>query len=155
MMKTNRRFPFERSKELNSLEYFSTTERQLYPIIRQYASICRPNNHEKSRHVQQEIVPTQDNDRLNQLLNHLKQDRKETFLNFDDFSILREDNLQRWKHVRYEWQQYYREEIPKINKRYLIILWVPLDKRWDESLQINKTFLSQKMIHCEKAINTD
>ncbi len=111
MMKTNRRFPFERTKEPILLENFTTTEEQLYPIIRQYISINRSNDHEKLRQPQQNVISHQENDRLNQLMNHLKQPRHNHFIDFNDFSALRQDNLQHWKHVKYQWQQYYREEI--------------------------------------------
>jgi len=112
-MTNNRRFPFERTKEEISLENFSTTEEQLYPIIRQYASIVRYNNNTnlKSRHLQENIISNQDNYRLNQLINHLKQDRDNNFVDINDFSNLRQHNLQHWKHVKYQWQKYYREEI--------------------------------------------
>jgi len=113
-MTKNRRFPFERTNEEILLENFSTTEQQLYSIIRQYASICRYNNtNEQPRYLQQNIISNQDNYRLNQLINHLKQDRNKNFVDINDFSGLRQHNLQRWKHVKYEWQNYYREEIKK------------------------------------------
>ena len=106
-------FSFERTNEQISLENFSTTEEQLYPIIRQYASICRHNNHEKSRHVQKNIVYNQENDRLNQLINHLKQERDNNFVDINDFSALQKHNIQHWKHVKYQWQKYYQDEIKK------------------------------------------
>jgi len=110
-MTKNRRFPFERTKEEISLKNFLTTEQQLYSIIRQYTSIYRHNNHEKPGHVQQNIVSHQENDRLNQLINHLKQERDNNFVDINDFSALRQHNIQHWKHVKYEWQKYYRNEI--------------------------------------------
>jgi len=112
-MTKNRRFPFERTKEQISLENFSTTEQQLYPIIRQYASICRHNTNEKPQHIQQNIVSNQENYRLNQLINHLKQEHDNNIVDINDFSALRQHNLQHWKHVKYEWQKYYHDEIKK------------------------------------------
>ena len=115
MTRRNRRFPFERSKESISLDNFSTTEEQLYPIIRQYASMCRLNDHIKSRSVQHSIVPDQDNDRLNQLMSHLKerQPRHSHPVNIDDVAALRQDHIRHWKHVKSQWQEYYRGEIRK------------------------------------------
>jgi hypothetical protein len=110
-MKKNRRFPFERTKEPISLQNFTTTEEQLYPIIRQYASIYRPNDHEKPRQLQQNVVSNEENYRLNQLINHLKQERHNNFVDINDFSALRQDNIQHWKHIKYQWQQYYQDEI--------------------------------------------
>jgi hypothetical protein len=114
-MTKNRRFPFERTGEQISLEGFSTTEEQLYPIIRQYASICRHNNNGKHRHLQQEIVPNQENNRLNEFINELKQKCNDDNNSVDrnNFSALRDHNIQHWKHVQYEWQKYYRNEIKK------------------------------------------
>jgi len=114
-MTKNRRFPFERTGEKISLEGFSTTEEQLYPIIRQYASIIRYNNNTnlKSRHLQENIISNQDNYRLNQLINHLKQDHDNNSVDRNNFSALRDHNIQHWKHVQYEWQKYYRNEIKK------------------------------------------
>jgi len=110
-MKKNRRFPFERTKEPISLQNFTTTEEQLYPIIRQYASIYRPTDHEKPRQLQQNVVSNEENYRLNQLINHLKQERHNHFVDINDFSALRQDNIQHWKHIKYQWQQYYQDEI--------------------------------------------
>jgi hypothetical protein len=113
MMTKNRRFPFERTNEEISLENFSTTEEQLYPIIRQYASICRHNNHEKPQPTQQTIISNQENDRLYQLMNHLKQECEQNFVDINDFSALRKHHIQHWKNVKYQWQKYYRDEMKK------------------------------------------
>jgi hypothetical protein len=112
MIKTNRRFPFERTKEPISLENFTTTEQQLYPIIRQYASVNRLHGHEEPRQPSTNVlVLHQENDRLNQLMTHLKQPQQNHFIDPNDFSALRQDHLQHWKHVKYQWQEYYRDEI--------------------------------------------
>lgn len=111
-MTTNRRFPFERTKKEILLENFSTSEEKLYPIIRQYASISRYNTNEKRRHIQQEnVITNQENFRLNQLINHLKQKCDNNFVDINDFSALRQHNLQHWKQVKSEWQKYYHDEI--------------------------------------------
>ena len=111
IMTQNRRFPFERTRENISLEDFSTTEEQLYPIIRQYASICRQNKNERPRHFQQEIVNHQENDRLNEFINDLKQKRDNNIVDRNNFASLRDHNIQHWKHVNYEWQKYYCNQI--------------------------------------------
>lgn len=109
MMSKNRRFPFERSKETILLDNFSTSEQQLYPIIRQYASISRLNDHPRSRPVQQPIVSYEENDRLDRLINHLKEQAPPP-VNTNEISSLRQDHIQHWKHVKSQWQEYYREE---------------------------------------------
>ncbi|CAF0979955.1 unnamed protein product [Rotaria sordida] len=109
-MTKNRRFPFERNREKISLENFSTTEQQLYSIIRQYASICRHNNIEKSQHLQQNMISNEENHQLNQLINYLKQQRDVDSVDINNFSNLRDHNIQHWKQVKYEWQKYYREK---------------------------------------------
>ncbi|CAF1052637.1 unnamed protein product [Rotaria sordida] len=109
-MTKNRRFPFERNREKISLENFSTTEQQLYSIIRQYASICRHNNIEKSQHLQQNMISNEENHQLNQLINYLKQQRDVDIVDINNFSNLRHHNIQHWKQVKYEWQKYYREK---------------------------------------------
>ncbi|CAF1575630.1 unnamed protein product [Rotaria sp. Silwood1] len=109
-MTKNRRFPFERNREKISLENFSTTEQQLYSIIRQYASICRHNHIPKSQHLQQNIiVSNEENQQLNQLINYLKQQHNIHDVDINNFAILRDHNIQHWKQVKYEWQKYYRE----------------------------------------------
>lgn len=114
-MSKNRRFPFERSKEPIFLDNFSTSEEQLYPIIRQYASVSRLNDQPKPRPVQQQIVSYEENDRLNQFINHLKEQPHlpSSPVNTDDISALRQDHIQHWKHVKSQWHGYYREEIRK------------------------------------------
>lgn len=114
IMTKNRRFPFERSKQQISLDNFSTTEEQLYAVIRRYASVCRTSDQLPLQPVQQPIVPDDDNDRFNQLMSHLKSQQRHAHpVNTDDVVALRQDHIQHWKHVKSQWQQYYREEIRK------------------------------------------
>lgn len=110
-MTTNRRFPFERSKDEISLENFITTEEQLYPMIRQYASITRYNPNEKPQYIQQNIHSNQDNLQLNQLITQLKQEHDNQYVDINDFSALRQHNLQHWKHIKYQWQKYYHDQM--------------------------------------------
>ncbi|CAF0740848.1 unnamed protein product [Adineta steineri] len=114
-MKRNRRFPFERTDEKISLEDFSTAEQQLYPIIRQYASICRHTNNVKTRYIQQNIVDNSNNEnsQLNEFMNYIKQERDNNNVDINNFSTLREHNIQHWKHIKSEWQKYYQNEIKK------------------------------------------
>jgi hypothetical protein len=115
-MTKNRRFPFERTKENISLEDFSTTNQQLYSTIRQYASICRVNYNDKPRDSQQEFVPNDENYRLNQLINQLKQQPIDNNVDINNFLDLRNHNIQHWKYVKSQWQKYYLEEMNKQQK---------------------------------------
>jgi hypothetical protein len=114
-MTKNRRFPFACTKEKISLEDFTTTEEQLYPMIRQYASICRHNNNEKPRQSeeqqQQHIIPNRENSQLNEFIDHLKQERNDNIVDINNLYALRDHNIQYWKHVKCQWQKYYRNEI--------------------------------------------
>lgn len=112
-MKPNRRFPFEKNQQKISLENFSTTEQQLYPMIRQYASISRSNNDnvEKSERPQQNFLDSNEgNYRLEQLVNYLKQQRDNNFVDVNSLSALRDQNIQHWKQVKYEWQKFYQDK---------------------------------------------
>jgi hypothetical protein len=127
IMTKNRRFPFERTKENISVEDFSTTNEQLYSIIRQYASICRYNGLEKPpRHFQQQIVPNEENYRLNQLIHHLKQERDDHHVDTNNFSALRNHNIQHWKYVKSQWQKYYCDEIKKQQEIFDNLIKTPL-----------------------------
>ncbi|CAF2167583.1 unnamed protein product [Rotaria magnacalcarata] len=112
MMKKNRRFPFERSQEKVSLKNLSTTEQPLYPMLRQYTSICRQTNHsEKAESLQRDIIDSNEEKyRLNQLVNYLKQNHDNHVVDTNNFTDLLDQNIQHWKQVKYEWQKYYQEK---------------------------------------------
>lgn len=109
-MTKNRRFPFERSNQIVSLENFSTTEQQLYPMIRQYLSVSRQTTNQRSQPVPQTIVPYEDDYQLNQFMDYLKQKSDINPVDSNNPSALREHNIQHWKNVKCEWQKYYREK---------------------------------------------
>ena len=110
-MTKNRRFPFESTKETLSLEHFFTNETQLYPMIRQYASICRKNDSKKPRPTRTNLIlPNEENDRLTHFMNQLKENKENPCVNINDLSDLRQNHVQYWKTVRFQWQTFYRDE---------------------------------------------
>ncbi|UJR31158.1 hypothetical protein I4U23_018665 [Adineta vaga] len=111
-MTKNRRFPFQRTQETISLNGFTANGKQLYSIIRQYASVSRQMD-DHSQYIQIENIPNEDNSRLNEFVNNLKQEHDDCIIDQNNFTTLREHNIQHWKHVNSQWQKYYREELRK------------------------------------------
>ena len=111
-MTQNRRFPFQRTQMPISLDNFTTNEQQLYPIARQYTSVCQ-HVHKQPRYEQIQDVPDQDRTRFNEFVHNLKQKSDNYMADENNFSALREHDLQHWKDVNYQWQTYYREEMRK------------------------------------------
>ncbi|CAF1657587.1 unnamed protein product [Adineta ricciae] len=111
-MTQNRRFPFQHTQMPISLDNFTTNEQQLYPIVRQYTLVCR-HVHKQPRYEQIQDVPDQDRTRFNEFIHNLKQERDNYMADENNFSALREHDLQHWKDVNYQWQTYYREEMRK------------------------------------------
>ncbi|CAF4117402.1 unnamed protein product, partial [Rotaria sp. Silwood2] len=50
---------------------------------------------------------------LNQFINYLKQQRDVDIIDINNSASLLDHNVQHWKHVKYEWQKYYREKNKK------------------------------------------
>lgn len=115
IMTKNRRFPFQRTNEPIVRDAFASADQPLYPTIRDYASISRPAVREQTLETFIPSAPFQDHHRFDEFLHYLKQQqlpsRANDAIDANDFEALRAQDLQHWKNVKQQWQNYYQDVI--------------------------------------------
>lgn len=111
-MSRNRRFPFERTLEPVSLAGFAASDESLYAAVRRYAAVSRPTPEPLPYTPTATTVDTHSS-QMADFVEGLKQQPDASVVDRNDFSAVREHDIQRWKHVNRQWQAFYRAEIGK------------------------------------------